>query len=215
MTIRAQVIFPSTTGLPKDATQNTFHFTGLPDITNATFWALELQNFYNVTHAPGPSPLADELSPYINRTGCSMKFYDALALPPQEPILTWAWTLAGTGAQLGQPGEVALVLSYQAEPVAGVSARRTRGRIFIGPLNTANMTQGSGDARPGGATINKMKGAGSWLAGRTSPTGDVWCVYSKAQGQAYDVTRGWVDDAFDTQRRRGKGATTRNTWVAV
>jgi hypothetical protein len=41
-----------------------------------------------------------------------------------------------------------------------------------------------------------------------------WVVWSEADQDAGSVFDGWIDNAFDTQRRRGVQASSRTTWVA-
>jgi hypothetical protein len=38
-------------------------------------------------------------------------------------------------------------------------------------------------------------------------------VWSPSNGDAVPVTDGWVDNAWDTQRRRGIDRTARSTWT--
>jgi hypothetical protein len=39
-----------------------------------------------------------------------------------------------------------------------------------------------------------------------------WAVYSRRDNAGYLVSNGWVDDAFDIQRRRGVSALVRSLW---
>jgi hypothetical protein len=43
-------------------------------------------------------------------------------------------------------------------------------------------------------------------------TGYDWCVYSPTSNMLFPISQIWVDDAWDTQRRRGVKATTRTTY---
>lgn len=114
-------------------------------------------------------------------------------------------------------------------------ASRRRGRIYFGPIDTSAMstaTPVAGDARPGSNLLNGLLENTSNLrtGAGVSGAGYTWVIYSRPfegrgevvrpgrstlpaiparSGQAYIVEQCWVDDAFDTQRRRGAARTTR------
>jgi hypothetical protein len=122
------------------------------------------------------------------------------------------------------PNEVALCLSYQAVAISGESQARRRGRIFFGPLcNTANTLSATGECRPSAALVTALCGAATLLATpAATAAGDLvhWAVYSPTTDLTetiddafQDVDNGWVDNSFDTQRRRGRDATARTTWT--
>ncbi len=216
----AQVEFPNVSGFPVDKAVHTFHFAingALVGSAAADAIAAQLRDFYNVTHAPGTSPLGNEMSNVIARSLCVIKVYDITGPAPHPPMLTFPFTLVATSST-GFPNEVALVLSYNGTLVPNVPVRRNRGRVYLGPLTTGNSVLSSGDVRPTTTAMNKLVGAGNWLRGTFgAPQVINWVVYSRtqrAQGGpqetwAIPVGRVHVDDAYDTQRRRGRVATTR------
>ena len=214
----ANVILNSSTGLAKDRVVNTFHIdtTGTP-ATVAAAWALNLTSFYKDVHSPGTLAIGAYLSGDLSRAAAahSMKFYDLGDPKPRAPIYEYVWQLAslsGSGANL--PKEVAACLSYRTVPTSGIPPARQRGRLFIGPLNT-NVLSGASTVNPtlDSGFINALKGGASYLVGLGTPASGRWMVYSRALGGiGYLVTNGWVDNAFDTQRRRGLAPTARNNW---
>jgi len=53
----------------------------------------------------------------------------------------------------------------------------------------------------------------SLLAPTETAGGWDWVVYSPTNGNTVNVDNGWVDNAFDTQRRRGLAVTARTNWT--
>lgn len=216
----AQVTLPNVSGVSEDVAVNTFHFStpgaGV-SVADVAIIAGKLEGFYNLVHPPGSSPLGDELSPHINRAGCRIKVYDMGQPKPRIPVYDGGFVLTPTGASSGFPNEVALVTSFRADYAPGVPRGRLRGRVYLGPLAMGNQVSSSGDVRPGQATINKVHGASKWLADNNADA-IFWSVYSPrlaglGQISLRAVVAGWVDNAYDTQRRRGKDASTRVNWV--
>jgi hypothetical protein len=112
------------------------------------------------------------------------------------------------------PGEVAVVLSFHSlltdvpeEVGATRPGARHRGRIYFGPLNTASLDASTATVEP--ATNAALRGAAlSFMALTTAP----WSQWSRADAVMRTITGGYVDNAFDTQRRRGIAATARTTF---
>ncbi len=212
----AQVSFASSTGLAKDQIVNTFHISGTDSAsTIASAWSTYLQAFYNSVHTPGSTALAGFMSGDLTRSQAlhSVKFYDLADPKPRAPIRLdnfYLGALSGTGANL--PKEVAVCLSYKGTYASGIPQARQRGRIYHGPLNT-NMLSGAStvNVTVDSSYINALKGGGAYLVG-VGTSGAKWVVRSAVGGFSTYVTGGWVDNAFDTQRRRGLLPTTRNTW---
>src|ERR1043165_3961004 len=211
----AQVIFQGASGLAEDTFVNTFHFGtsgGTVTPTNASDIITRLTDFYNGTHSPGTSALGTELSSQITRASSQIKVYDLGDPIPRIPVATGTFPLASTGGSQVAPNEVALVGSYKTAPAGGIPLASQRGRFYLGPLMLDNWTASGSDLRPGGSTINKMNGAMADL--KSDNTASVtWIVYSPTVGGSIgDAYQGWVDNAADTQRRRGRVATSRTTW---
>jgi hypothetical protein len=130
------------------------------------------------------------------------KAYDLGESPPRTPFDGGALTVATGSASL--PSEVAICISYW----NGLVPRpRKRGRLYLGPLvqsvidNTATVPRVTTTAR------STIAGAGSDLiADNTVVT---WGILSEADAVIRTIEHGYVDDAFDIQRRRGEDPSTR------
>lgn len=130
------------------------------------------------------------------------KSYDMGETPPRTPIEEGALTTVSSAASL--PSELAACLSYY----NGLVPRpRKRGRIFCGPLkqstvdNTAVIPRLSTGFRTSltGAAVTNLTGLATTTWGLLSPT----------DGVILAVEHGFVDDAYDVQRRRGEDPTTK------
>lgn len=212
-TIRAQVTFQGLSNKPEDVVVNTWHFVHA-DYTPASQQAVAdaLIEFYNVatTGTPGGSAICTALSKWLSRgtLKSSVKTYDLATPKPRVPAV-YPFTLgqadAATSAEL--PAEVALCASFYATQ----NLKRQRGRVYLGPWSTgytADDTVQVERAIPTTALMNAVAGSLKRLI--TKPdTGPRLAVYSEMDGQARIVTNGWVDNAWDTQRRRGQDATLR------
>jgi hypothetical protein len=212
----AQVLLPNISGFAEDTCVNTFHFqTPLTVVSpvEANAIADKLANFYNVSHPGSTAPLATEISTVVARSLCSIRVYDLSMPQPRPPIHVEPFTLGPTAASSNYPNEVSLVLSYRAAPVPGIPLARLRGRVYIGPLIQAGALA-SGDVRPSTVTMTKLAMAGKFLAtvGGTEPT---WVVHSRVGGGDNAVVSGHVDNAYDTQRRRGRDAFDRVNWTIL
>jgi len=212
---RVQVSLLNDSTLPGDVAMNTFHFRtpGTVEDSADEISAL-LETFYNAFD----QDLSSGLTGVTN-----LAFFDLEQAAPRVPVATDTFTLTvGLGTQL--PGEVALVLSFQGPRVSGFPQARRRGRLFIGPLDGDTITAGTGDARPSSAAITRITDAADALASSTVTPGLDWCVFSPttagpepwSSGELNDafvtITNGWMDNAFDTVRSRGLGATARTLW---
>lgn len=189
-------------GIPEDAVVNTWHADCTLLADGQDEFADALATFYE--------DIKSLLSANVALTGHSLTLYNMLDPEPRAPILTQAFTFSATGSQAMVP-ELAVCLSFQGERESGVSQARRRGRVYIGPLG--NSVTSTTDPTVATSVINGIKAAGDQLL--TTSNGSVnwtWCVYSQADDALVDVTNGWVDNAFDIQRRRGLTATVRSTF---
>jgi hypothetical protein len=101
-------------------------------------------------------------------------------------------------------------LSFQGAPESGVSQARKRGRVFIGPLRSSLI---GADGRPSPATVSLFAAEGEdLLDASNAATTWSWTVHSATTGDNSVVTNGWCDNEFDTQRRRGRIATSRTVF---
>lgn len=208
-----QVIFQGSSGLPEDVFVNTFHFisgNGDPWTTVEAGQAVTaLTDFYNVAHGTATNPICTEITRNVIRASSRFKVYALGDAPPRVPILETTWTLGATSGVAEYPNELALCLSFQRARVSGANQARRRGRVYIGPL-IANGSSSSGDVIPSAPTIHKITEAAEYLAAFADVQ---WCVYSKTDDEMHPVTDGWVDNAYDIQRRRGRKAGVRTLWT--
>lgn len=103
------------------------------------------------------------------------------------------------------PSEVALCLSYATTNAwEGTTARR-RGRIFLGPLKNADVDT----PRPSPVMRSDALALGQALY-NVGGADAMWMLWSPTDGVAAPIEVVSVDDAWDTQRRRGLSPTTRD-----
>ena len=138
--------------------------------------------------------------------GLRWKSYDKADPEPRAPRVTGVGNLTPGGA-LGLPTEVALCVSFQSVALSGTPQARRRGRIFLPFIEAA---QNATDSRPSASMVNGVAAAADALVTASkAATTWLWCVYSPTTGQSTEVDNGWVDNEWDTQRRRGRERTTR------
>lgn len=205
--VRAHAVFHGSSGLPEDRFVHTFAFKPIADASHADIHAavvLALRDFYETTNGTAAS-LETFLGGQIPRTAYDITTYKLSEPVPREP-LTSSETFSGNAPASSLPAEVAVCLSYYSDrPLP-----RQRGRIYFGPLaSTAVGTLSAGDVRPSANMITALTTAATRLALRTDIT---WGLISKASGEFLTITDGWVDNALDTQRRRGLSPSTRTEW---
>lgn len=185
---RFQARFKGVSGLPEDVYENVLYY----DVTTA-------QN--------GVGAVADGIMSAFNLNelhgGINGAEIRAYAMPGGgEPIFRkdYAYALnGGTG-----PGEVAICLSYASVDDWETSTPRRRGRIFVGPL-VAGLT---GGPRPGATLIADIIELGQGL--HSVGGGDAsWHIWSPTDGVSAPIQSISVDNAWDTQRRRGLSPTAR------
>lgn len=132
----------------------------------------------------------------------------------------------------GTPAEVAVCLSYKNMASGQVPPAQRRGRWYIGPLAKLVTEQAASVTRPTAALLGDLLAAGEELQANGQADGHELVVYSRPfegrdetprpgnprgplpalaarPGKAYPVTDFWVDNAFDTIRKRGERATSR------
>lgn len=205
---------------------NVFHFA----VNAATFDITEggLDDFTDAIDA-FYAECGDGIAGRISRSTSEMKLYDMSQPQPNAPLATGPLTLpaAAPTNYSDLPAEAALCVSYAAEPVSGIRPQSLRGRIYVGPLR---VPIGADLTRPASTDVAKMVAAGQALLDLSdAATYWRWCVFSPTQaggwlvpgqsgppnlqGAAARVTNGWVDNAWDTQRRRGLDPTSRTAFT--
>lgn len=212
-------------GIERDAVQNTWQYTGpTANPTSGDFgaWMNNYKAFLDAIHLQLGSCLSG--SP----TGIHVEFFKmtpekplpGTGLGPPVGLGDMGFTTAPSTASL--PGEVSICLTLdgvetvdsERGPGGTRPAARKRNRKYLGPLGQTALSIAANTLE---AVVSQalrdnlnaafkthmydaMKGAG-WGATIFSPTN--W--------QVYPILRTWVDNAFDTQRRRGQDADLRST----
>lgn len=224
-----KVTIPSDTGLPKDAVTNTWAFErpdGVAEGTAVASWLDALQNFY--------IDCKDNLSSAYQWNSMTADTYDMADTEPRVPVNSSSLSVGTlTTSAYDLPAEVAVVLSFKAQPVSGDLSARKRGRVYIGPLQIV-----AGDNVDAGGIQAVIADSANTniLTSADNGTDFIWSVYSRSEHfgkdvgepilpadvpnnanlpQAFsEVWQLWSDNAWDTQRRRGISATARTTHTA-
>jgi len=204
-TYRAQVVLRTTDNVPENYITNSLCIrvepAGTLDTDEVT---TAIKDFYD--------DVVSYYSVAVAQNGHLVKYYELPGTPPNYPFEEDTWNLAAPPAGSGLPAEVSLVLSFQGIRQAGFPQARRRGRIYIGPLDTSGMD----DQRPLATFVSNLATAGATFKSNIDAiTGGLhhWAIWSNADQVAVDVANGWVDNAWDTQRRRGLRATSRTTFT--
>jgi hypothetical protein len=171
-----------TDSLPKDTVVNVLHFQASTGANTAA-----------LNELAGEVATAFHSKPQWSTRGVHVKMYDLGQTKPRQIVGESIIAPTGIQANMGN-GDVALCLSFY----AGRNLPRQRGRIYTGPFEPND----AGNYKPTTALMNNVLG----LAGAFAAAGEDafhWCVYSPTNAEAYAVTNAYVDDEWDTQRRRG------------
>jgi hypothetical protein len=184
-TYRAALSFPMDTALPKDAVSINPHFNGS-----------DAQALANALGANIESTVALAAAPY------TVKIYDAAAAPPSYPLATHS--KSGTPPASAAPREVCLCVSYY----SGYNRPRYRGRLFLPASWLTSVVNVRPTTTHQNAAITLFKALfGAGLPAQTNLV--VWSqVEKKSMGGVNNL---WVDDEWDTQRKRGLSPTARVT----
>lgn len=195
----AQIVLTMESQLTEDFVSNTMHFFGIDLATDTAAVSAEIVEFYSSIRGMFSSAVA--IGPHL------IKFYDTDAPAPNYPYAetSFTWPSKPTGDSL--PSEVAVCLSYAAKRESGEPANRRRGRIYLGPISVLQ----NDDGRPSQLIRTTFLDAAETLAQEinTIPalgTG-FWGIYSPTGGTIAAIKTLSVDNAFDTQRRRGVAPT--------
>lgn len=203
---QVQVELASITNVAKDSVVNTFAIKALSGTATYADVLTHVDAFYNA--------IGGLLSPTINAGANKhyVRLYHLSEPIPRPPVFAGQFTQAGSGAPL--PAEVALVSSLKCAAPAGTHPARRRGRMFIGPLNTGTAVADSGYSRPSGATMTTLAGATNNLLVGLAASDWALSVWSRKDNTLFPVISGWVNNEWDTQRRRGPEVSSRVVWPA-
>lgn len=223
--VRVMAVFQGGSNLPEDRFVNTFHFSTHPGVAVPPVGVLTFEEakvtactrvraFYQDANVEGA--LGMVLSPYIQRIW-NIQAYD-LELPPGERTPYVETGNLGAVSHGGLPEEVAICATLQGAPP--VTPRR-RGRLYIGPLgdvtNVIDPASSTEPARPedtGASAIVRMINEKCKTLAELDVTSLMWCIRSVTPSENFvQIVSGYVDNAFDTQRRRGPATTARVLWT--
>lgn len=211
--IRAQLILQGKSGLPEDRFVTTWAFlrgTGVSYEDAAPLVAQTMDGFMMGTRDSGRD-LESYLSPAV-KTGTGaviVKTYDLGQPPPREPDEFLLDIVAAPSSSNGIPAEVAVCGSFYSFR----NLPRSRGRIYWGPFNTGVLMNGTnGRVKPDTVFVDTLAQSLDAVKTQSQATGLTWCILSQRDAELKPVTNGWVDDAFDTQRRRGEEPISRVEW---
>lgn len=224
----ARVTLAAKSGIPRDATVNDWSFIETGTLSPLSFDAIAtmLTAFYNGATSTG-NGVHTFLSNFISRTTpVKIEIYNATgkeaggpANPLGSPVAEREFALqSGFAGAKALPTEVALVLSMHAnltnvQQEAGDTrpAARRRGRVYLGPLSSVGLMNDDDNGRPDPGLVATVAEAMQSFNDFGAP---VLAVWSRADAVFRPVVGGWIDNAFDTQRRRGEAPTTRTFWSA-
>lgn len=196
-----QQTIPTADNLNANYATNIWHCQAT-DLVAAEDFAEAIQAFY-VNWSPN-------LSSLVRQTGWTQKVYDLADPQPRYPVLERSFDLSSAPSGGPLPPEVALVMSFQAERQSGVPQARKRNRVYL-PFLDASVN--GTDGRPNSSVIAAVQDSGADLLLASNAAADwTWMVYSKVLADVDIVDNGWIDNEWDTQRRRGRVATTRTVF---
>jgi len=207
--LKVMAVFERASALPEDRVINTFTFQdGIPAAppgNAADAIRAALDDFYFLNTAGGSS-----IRSFLASTlkSLSYRIYNSLDPEPREAIVRPSVSFLAPAVGASFPAEVSVVASF----FAGRNLPRLRGRIYLGPI--AASAQGSlastdVDSRPSASLLTTVAQAMARLRNAPGLDATRWSVGSTVDGIERPVTSGWVDNAWDTQRRRGGKASSR------
>jgi len=201
--IRCQVILHTADAVPENYISNSWAFNGIALGTDDTAMVTLMKDFYD-------DLTASTLSSTIAQNGHDVKLSQLPGAVPNYPYFEGTFNLAAAPSGTPLPTECAIALSFQGTRDAGQPQARRRGRVFLGPWSTTANTAG----RPAAAVLTSIANAATTLKASAAIISDTdgWCVWSVADQAMVAVDNGWIDNAWDTQRRRGLVYTSRTTF---
>lgn len=200
---RAMVVMQGATNVPEDRFINTFHFDVASGTTASAAAVIhaDLVAFYNT--ATTTISIANKISSFVNRAA-TVRYYDMSQAEPRVPHIE-PLTLTASSGDAPLPEEVAVVASFHGAPPV---TPRTRGRVYLGPLNQGVLFNSAGGVKVAVAfrthVCSRMQALADSDAG--------WVVHSPTSSINTEVVGGFCDDAFDTMRKRGPKTTARSIW---
>lgn len=214
---RVQVSIPYASGAPTDVITNTWHFQSidLEPIDNTHVGALftVLQTMYNAIYSNSANKA---MASYVAPANTVMKAYDLGDPKPRTAVRESTVPLTvGTQITGVTPPEAAIVLSYRGDYESGTAKASQRGRVYLGGLADAWISASNASVPPTvkPAALTSTIAAVQTMRTQAFAADWLWVVYSEKLNQITTVQGGWMDNAIDTQRRRGQQATLRTLYT--
>lgn len=210
MDLQVQVSIPYRNVAPTNVAVNVWSFEA-PDDTTPVL--LQIQSFLSVFY----SGLTDWYSPCLSMDVANIKMYRRSDLEPRAPIFDNSGSFGITN-QTNEPlpEEVAAVMSFRGVRISGQPQARHRGRLFLGPLGSQVCELGSnGRSVISRDFIDTVVSSYLDAAEELSSAGLQQTIWSKTNGEAYPAVEWWMDDSFDTQRRRGPASSFKQPWTLL
>jgi hypothetical protein len=210
--LRVQAIFQGGSNLPQDKYVNTWHFRKPATVDFATAAPLasdRVSRFYTVAATPSTSAVGAWFSGSVNRN-FELRTYDlAIEANTRVPVIrSGVLPSVLTGSWLALPTEVALCMSFKG---VGAFNPRTSGRLYLGPLHTGALNTIGGQVVNDANFRDSIMNAAARVVTETEALHADWdwVVYSRMNDLAVRIATVWVDNTFDTMRKRGPKATSR------
>lgn len=216
--IRVNASLGSASGIPADDHVNVWHFRGrADDIGDAADEIITaLTTFYN--------SIEDLFCSNTTTGQVDYKFYNLVDPEPRVPFSTVNASAFTPTAGDGLPTECAICLSFSGPSTSGLPQRRRSGRLYLGNLTTGVTTTVTGFVQVTAVARETIRDAALAIVTGMDPLNASWSVFSPTTAGAKpwggsaidlaltDVTEGYVDNALDTQRRRGTLPSDRTTF---
>lgn len=217
--LKAQLTWRMYTLLPEDVASNTWYFSA-PNVTGLTVGEVAERiiamcagvRTSGATQTATTSPI-----PVFYFSPAVLKVYDMADPIPRSPIAEFICPFTPNSSATPLATETCLVMSFRAPYISGVPNASRRGRSYLPFTSPACVTNGtiSTFPRPSAGAITAAQHCANYLATEVnSETGVRWVVYSEAHSSTYpdgaEIVTGWVNNEWDTQRRRGVVPTQRN-----
>lgn len=219
MTLLIQHAFQDVNGLSEDRYVNTFH--AVPNIPplggDLAQLAQNVKDFYQFVSSTTDS-IRLFMAHHSQGANSTVKIWNLDDPIPRDPVYEETYDPpVGNASAVALPTEVSSCISFEAEPESGIPQARRRGRIYIGPLNVSavDVVSSLNKSRPDSQFMTTCVEA-YWNLIETSVADGYFIMqYSPTTGDPAGIFRIWMDDAWDTQRRRGIAPTGRFAMVAA
>jgi hypothetical protein len=205
----AQWIWEGESQLAEDAYVNTWHFENKATLSgNFDNMTDMLRDFYSEVPPGTTTSISNYMSTEAITGKWTIKVYDMSDPKPRYPVYTDTGQIGMSGGST-LPTECAAVMSFQGIRIAGQVQARRRNRVYLGPFSITGNSEGK--VSPGLVETILFAGKELLNAAQASQSWE-WVVYSPTANAIVELDNGWVDNGWDTQRRRGIRSTARGTF---